>query len=62
MSADPQHLGPYRIVRPVGRGAFGIVYEAIHTGLDKRVALKVLQRLSTDRLGRFLREARTAVR
>ena len=39
----------------------GVVYEAVHTGLDKRVALKVLPRgLSGDRLERFVREARTA--
>src|SRR5438132_6923864 len=61
MSADPHELGPYRIVRPVGRGGMGVVYEAVHTGLEKRVALKVLPReLAADRLDRFLREARTA--
>src|SRR5436305_115683 len=61
MSADPHELGPYRIVRPVGRGGMGVVYEAVHTGLDKRVALKVLPRnLAAGRLERFLREARTA--
>lgn len=61
MSVDPHELGPYRIVRPVGRGGMGIVYEAVHVGLDKRVALKVLPRgLARERLDRFLREARTA--
>src|SRR5438132_888740 len=61
MSADPHELGPYRIVRPVGRGGMGVVYEAVHTGLEKRVALKVLPReLAADRLDRFLREAQTA--
>jgi WD40 repeat protein len=39
----------------------GVVFEAVHTGLDKRVALKVLAReLVEHRLERFLREARTA--
>src|SRR5262245_40762019 len=39
----------------------GVVYEAVHVGLDKRVALKVLPReLAAGRLERFLREARTA--
>jgi serine/threonine protein kinase len=61
MSTDLYELGPYRIVRPVGRGGMGVVYEAVHTGLDKRVALKVLAHgLAADRLERFLREARTA--
>jgi serine/threonine protein kinase/tetratricopeptide (TPR) repeat protein len=61
MSADLQELGPYRIVRPVGRGGMGVVFEAVHTGLDKRVALKVLTHgLVAGRLDRFLREARTA--
>ena len=39
---------------------FGVVYEAVHAGLDKRVALKVLPHgLAADRLEQFLREART---
>ncbi|HUR55956.1 MAG TPA: protein kinase, partial [Gemmataceae bacterium] len=61
MTDDPRSLGPYRIVRRVGVGGMGVVYEAVHTGLDKRVALKVLPReLAAGRLERFLREARTA--
>jgi serine/threonine protein kinase len=61
MDTDLQELGPYRIIRPVGHGGMGVVYEAVHTGLDKRVALKVLTHgLVADRLERFLREARTA--
>src|SRR5262252_4529840 len=61
MVSDPAYLGPYRIVRRIGIGGMGVVYEAIHTGLDKRVALKVLPReLAANRLERFLREARTA--
>src|SRR5687768_8993125 len=61
MTPDPQALGPYRIVRRVGAGGMGVVFEAVHTGLEKRVALKVLPReLVAHRLDRFLREARTA--
>ncbi len=61
MTPDPQALGPYRIVRRIGAGGMGVVFEAIHVGLDKRVALKVLPReLVAHRLERFLREARTA--
>src|SRR4051812_17900383 len=61
MPTVSDELGPYRIVRTIGRGGMGVVYEAVHTGLDKRVALKVLPRdLVVGRLERFLREARTA--
>ncbi len=56
-------FGQYRIEREIGRGGMGIVYEAVHLLLEKRVALKVLPvRSPTDagHLERFFREARTA--
>jgi hypothetical protein len=57
--------GRYFVRRPIGRGGMGVVYEAEHVGLDRRVALKfILDRHSGDRdaLHRFHREARTAGR
>ncbi|NOG55692.1 MAG: protein kinase [Planctomycetes bacterium] len=58
-------LGEYRIVREIGRGGMGVVYEAIQTSLGRRVALKVLPPaaiLSGAAPQRFVREASTAGR
>jgi hypothetical protein len=54
------HFGGYEIVRKLGTGAFGAVYEALRLPLRKRTALKVLHREFVrypDVLKRFLREA-----
>jgi serine/threonine protein kinase len=58
-------LGKYTIVREIGRGGMGVVYEALDTALDRRVALKMLMlqhkadpnaaRIDEER---FLREAK----
>jgi serine/threonine protein kinase len=61
----PRHLGEYRIVRQIGRGGMGIVYEAEQESLGRRVALKVLPpgALGDAAHGeRFQREARAAAR
>src|SRR3954470_18392239 len=58
-----RRIAGYRIVRELGRGGMGIVYEAVHVGLDRPVALKVLGTHATpDSSGhrRFLNEAKTA--
>jgi eukaryotic-like serine/threonine-protein kinase len=59
----PVQLGDYRILREIGRGGMGIVYEAVQESLGRHVALKVLppsRHLSPIQLMRFQREARAA--
>lgn len=57
-----RQLAGYRIIREIGRGGMGIVYEAEHEGLKRRAALKVLPKpMSSDArpVLRFLREGRS---
>ncbi len=52
-------LGPYRLIRPLGRGGMGAVYLAEHGRLRKRVAIKLLPRqhgFDATWIGRFERE------
>ncbi|MCC6671440.1 MAG: serine/threonine protein kinase [Planctomycetes bacterium] len=60
-----ERLADLRLLREIGRGGMGIVYEAEQESLSRRVAVKVLPRqmlLDKNRLGRFLREAKIAAR
>ncbi len=58
-----KQIGDYRIVRELGRGGMGIVFEAVHESLGRRVAIKVMPgRMFDDdkSLERFRREAQAA--
>jgi serine/threonine protein kinase/WD40 repeat protein/tetratricopeptide (TPR) repeat protein len=60
-----RRLGDYTIVRELGRGGMGVVYEAEHDSLKSRVALKVMHprfRADPTSLRRFQTEARSAAR
>lgn len=57
------NLGDFRLVREIGRGGMGVVYEAVQLSLNRRMALKVLPfaaMLDMQQLNRFKNEARAA--
>lgn len=61
--AMPARLGGYRLIRLLGRGAMGAVYEAKQVSLDRTVALKTIRDRLVNKpsaLARFTREAYAA--
>ncbi|MCZ6850480.1 MAG: protein kinase, partial [Planctomycetota bacterium] len=57
----PTRVGPYEVLREIGRGGMGVVYLARDTKLDRDVAIKALPEAlagDTERLARFEREAK----
>ena len=60
-----KRLGEFRIVREIGRGSMGVVFEAVQENLDRRVAIKLLPpsiNLPEKSIRRFLREAESVAR
>jgi serine/threonine protein kinase/tetratricopeptide (TPR) repeat protein len=63
--AEPtaKQIGDYKIVREIGRGGMGVVYEAHQESLNRRVALKILPFaavLDQRQIARFRNEAQAA--
>ena len=65
--AHPDRLGRYEIVRKLGEGAMGVVYEGRDPKLGRRVAIKTARRelmsrgaMTEELMQRFLREAQAA--
>jgi tetratricopeptide (TPR) repeat protein len=61
----PARIGEYRILREIGRGGMGVVYEAEQSRMRRKVALKVLSLAITgtpQAVKRFQREAQAAGR
>lgn len=59
----PSVIGPYRVIRQLGEGGMGAVFEAVHEVIQRRVAIKVLHAeagRSADTINRFMNEARAA--
>jgi serine/threonine protein kinase/tetratricopeptide (TPR) repeat protein len=60
---DMERIGKYTVIRKIGEGAMGVVYEAHDPVIDRRVALKMISSsmdADTDLRERFRREAKSA--
>lgn len=58
-------IGPYKILKEIGRGGMGVVFAAIHEALGRQVAIKVMPTPLMDgetHVQRFRREAQAAAR
>jgi len=59
----PLHIGPYKLLGPIGRGGMGEVHLALDSRLNRKVAIKLLPAAFTtdaERVRRFEQEARAA--
>ncbi|MFK7770236.1 MAG: serine/threonine protein kinase, partial [Mariniblastus sp.] len=59
------HIGSYEVIREIGRGGMGVVFEAVHESLGRRVAIKVMPTPlvnSEKYVERFKRESQAAAK
>ena len=64
-SSKPHRLGDFELIKELGSGGMGTVWEAVQTSLGRRVALKLLAphiSMSATALQRFQREAEAGAR
>jgi serine/threonine protein kinase len=65
MPAPPEKIGPYKILRKIGEGGMGAVYEGVHSLIERRVAIKILRpeyAIQPEFTARFFNEARAVNR
>ena len=65
MAAIPEKIGPYRILRKLGEGGMGAVYEGLHELIERKVAIKILRpeyAAKPEFTARFFNEARAVNR
>jgi tRNA A-37 threonylcarbamoyl transferase component Bud32 len=62
-ATQPQEFGRYRVLRELGRGGMGVVYQARHTVMNRQVVIKVVNKAlldNPDAMERFRREVQAA--
>ncbi|HUQ27792.1 MAG TPA: serine/threonine-protein kinase [Usitatibacter sp.] len=68
MAEHPQQIGKYRVTRPLGKGAMGMVYEGFDPVIERKVAIKTIlgdyldAAEMEDAIARFKREAQAGGR